>query len=753
MISMAAIGKRQSGFLSESKKRFELTCPAQLRRTSLTHDGKTVLYRYGAQGELLELTDSDKGRTSFEYDAAMRRILMLQPNDASTRTKYDAAGRVAATVFSTRGRGRDDGPLSEAYVYDEAGRKSLVVDSDGKMSRFDYDSSGRLARASYPLTASIMETAFAERLDAGLFPEIVPGDDNEDDSDDPSSSRGFHGGSDRSLIPDLDEAPELGEAIGKALARRQGLYENWRGRGFHSGDHWRPGMGQDYGEFMKPPALSQSELGAARSALDSLDGGYRLDQRARAWTETYAYDERGNRTEKENAWGSIASVYDVENRMTAVGNRTYAYDDNGSLAEESLGSQSLSYRYDDEKRLVEAAATEPSLWGRSQNDQLTSVSYGYDALGRRSTRSESLGFAVGSRDEDEHAPGGRSPSREPGLERTLYDGFSLDSLAVFHDPGESAARSRHEKRKTVVEYLWADGTLLSSTDYYKKESGRYRPVPGRGDRAYYQTDALGTVRAALDSRANVLETWRYDAFGTAYSGSLGDEYRFGYTGKAYDSVTGAYDYGFRDYAPKAGRFTTVDPIRDGTNWYAYCGSDPVNYVDLWGLLENDAAAADLFHVGEPPTGPFIDYMNPSPWNFDLGADYFSNVFTAPDILTGIDNAGKGILEFANDLGIGFLTAVTFGALADLLPVAAESEISSLASTGRTAAVNLTEKLAMEQVVSNPSVGKVLPTVMNDAKNGWYAADGWVKMSQNINGVDVHYIRNTITGAVADFKFK
>jgi hypothetical protein len=32
------------------------------------------------------------------------------------------------------------------------------------------------------------------------------------------------------------------------------------------------------------------------------------------------------------------------------------------------------------------------------------------------------------------------------------------------------------------------------------------------------------------------------------------------------------------------RFTTVDPIRDGNNWFAYVNNDPVNYVDLWGLL-------------------------------------------------------------------------------------------------------------------------------------------------------------------------
>jgi RHS repeat-associated protein len=57
----------------------------------------------------------------------------------------------------------------------------------------------------------------------------------------------------------------------------------------------------------------------------------------------------------------------------------------------------------------------------------------------------------------------------------------------------------------------------------------------------------------------------------------------GYTGKAYDVTTGLYNYGYRDYAPTVARFTTVDPIRDGVNWFTYVNNDPVNYVDLWGL--------------------------------------------------------------------------------------------------------------------------------------------------------------------------
>jgi RHS repeat-associated protein len=57
----------------------------------------------------------------------------------------------------------------------------------------------------------------------------------------------------------------------------------------------------------------------------------------------------------------------------------------------------------------------------------------------------------------------------------------------------------------------------------------------------------------------------------------------GYTGKPYDSTTGLYDYGYRDYSPALARFTTVDPIRNGSNWFAYVNNDPVNWVDPWGL--------------------------------------------------------------------------------------------------------------------------------------------------------------------------
>jgi RHS repeat-associated protein len=75
--------------------------------------------------------------------------------------------------------------------------------------------------------------------------------------------------------------------------------------------------------------------------------------------------------------------------------------------------------------------------------------------------------------------------------------------------------------------------------------------------------------------------------------------------------------------------------------------------------------------------------------------------------------------------------------------------AGLGSTGRTTPSNLTEQLAMTEVRAAPA-GQPLPVTMTDPR--WLASDGWVKMAQNVNGVEIHYVWNTITRAVDDFKF-
>ena len=75
--------------------------------------------------------------------------------------------------------------------------------------------------------------------------------------------------------------------------------------------------------------------------------------------------------------------------------------------------------------------------------------------------------------------------------------------------------------------------------------------------------------------------------GGIYKGASPYGLETGYTGKPYDAVTGLSDYGFRDYSPVHARFITEDPIRDGENWFAYVGNNPVNWIDPWGLSASE----------------------------------------------------------------------------------------------------------------------------------------------------------------------
>ena len=84
-----------------------------------------------------------------------------------------------------------------------------------------------------------------------------------------------------------------------------------------------------------------------------------------------------------------------------------------------------------------------------------------------------------------------------------------------------------------------------------------------------------------------------------------------------------------------------------------------------------------------------------------------------------------------------------------------SKYISRGSTGRTEPANLTEKLAMEQVKSNPLAGTPLKKIlMKDPR--WPASEGWVKMQQIVptsqGDINIHYVYNQTLKIFDDFKF-
>ena len=75
------------------------------------------------------------------------------------------------------------------------------------------------------------------------------------------------------------------------------------------------------------------------------------------------------------------------------------------------------------------------------------------------------------------------------------------------------------------------------------------------------------------------------------------------------------------------------------------------------------------------------------------------------------------------------------------------------NTGRSIPNNLAEQIAMKEVLSNPLDGAMQLSKITMTDSRWLANEGWVKMSKNVNGIEMHFVYNKKTNSFDDFKFK
>lgn len=157
-------------------------------------------------------------------------------------------------------------------------------------------------------------------------------------------------------------------------------------------------------------------------------------------------------------------------------------------------------------------------------------------------------------------------------------------------------------------------------------NGRREERWTRGDQQYELTNHLGNVLAAVSDRnyqfpdnlshqfptpvlyyeADVVSASDYYPFGMLMPGRQeGDKGRYGFNGKENDNeISGdgnQYDYGFRIYNPRLGRFLSVDPLTQEYPWYTpyqFAGNKPIYAVDLDGLEEQQAIAITEEAVGK-----------------------------------------------------------------------------------------------------------------------------------------------------------
>ncbi|WP_460030684.1 RHS repeat domain-containing protein [Megalodesulfovibrio paquesii] len=111
-----------------------------------------------------------------------------------------------------------------------------------------------------------------------------------------------------------------------------------------------------------------------------------------------------------------------------------------------------------------------------------------------------------------------------------------------------------------------------------------------GELFYLAYDQVGSLRAVSDTNGVVQKSVLYDSFGRVISDNNPElKVPFGFAGGLQDSETGLVRFGYRDYDPEVGRWTSKDPIGfEGgeSSLYYYAGSNPIALVDPSGLISS-----------------------------------------------------------------------------------------------------------------------------------------------------------------------
>ncbi len=372
----------------------------------------------------------------------------------------------------------------------------------------------------------------------------------------------------------------------------------------------------DYDALNRISAIHQGTNGVAVAVASyTNDAAGRPAKRTLAnGTETvYGWDAGGNVTNMSlrlsatptNVLWSAAYGYD------AVGNRTWVKNQNG---------RGDVYHYDAAYQVtgVKYNVDDPTVGYASAANPSRTVTYGYDALGNRtsvtdngSTTSYSINNLnqytwVGTTNLSYDTRGNLtgdgvwtygydsmnrliSASKTGSTASYFYDGLDRRLAKIVNGVMTSYVYSG---RNLIQE--WNGTTYPTLTAEYVYEGGLDRPVAviKGGNTYYFQQDALGNVAALVNASGQITEQYSYDIYGqpTIKDGSgnvlTGASTPFLFTGREYESETGLYHYRARAYSPALGRFLQADPISfngGDVNVYRYCANNPINLIDSDGL--------------------------------------------------------------------------------------------------------------------------------------------------------------------------
>jgi RHS repeat-associated protein len=297
--------------------------------------------------------------------------------------------------------------------------------------------------------------------------------------------------------------------------------------------------------------------------------------------EGYEYDALGNRTvEKVTLKGKAQEVknygyYADGSRLRSNGKWAYVYDANGNVVKKGdmLDIGGVITKVKDATTYLNTITDSVNNIQFSTADKGTYWQYEYDLMNRMikvSKNNEEIAAYTYSW-KGYRVKKVKLNATANELKTTYYI-FSPNGKLLYQEEEKYGLETTNFYRQ--YDYLF--------NKLFAKDVGRVGTTTADA-RFYYHTDHLGSVTAITDEAGNTAWGNEFTPFGSAADGGNKPDGGFKFASYTYDEDVQLNYALARWQDPETGRFTSLDPAKDGVNWYAYCRNNPINNMDPTGL--------------------------------------------------------------------------------------------------------------------------------------------------------------------------
>ncbi len=584
-------------------------------------NGATTRYLRDDFSRIVATIGADSGKTTRRFDAADRVVASIDANGNRASYEYDVMGRIVSQSVTDAGNGGKTTVTTWRYV----GTHLVAIEHPNQSERYAYDDQGRVSTKTVILTlANGAHVGYTTRYRYDVLGQL--------------SGVGLPDGSmldyrrnGQNQITALERNP-IGNAWPRWLLPRQSIVQDLErdvvgvkrltyGNGIEA-DYQRSKEGSLTRIVYRDPRLPvpREQHGGALAALlnvrsalaapaTALPGALDLPADPKALLDhRYLWDTQGNLLYTRDKDTASGYAYDARDRLIVAatgphaGFARYHYDDNGNrlLAQEGIDQSDIR-----------------------DNTVKTGYAPGAD---RWQTDANNNGIAEARYD-------GTGLPKRVGKRTFVWD--ALGKLQEVHEGQRVLARYRYNHRGERIEkigggehtyYLYEDRRLIAELDakgtirrQYVYLAGQpaavidtpnggsvngtadagfmagianlWRAWFGKGETiAYLQTNHLGAVEMATDTKGKPIWETNYSPFGKLMPAVArarpGFELNLRLPGHYADKETGLYYNDHRYYDPARGRYLTPDPLGlgGGANGYAYVDGNPLKYIDPEGLV-------------------------------------------------------------------------------------------------------------------------------------------------------------------------